>query len=123
MRFHLDEDLSDEIATSAREHFGLDVSSTHLVGMEHATDEEQIAYGASVRRCVVTRNAKDFRPLTAQFLADAIPHPGVVIIPHTLTGREYMRIARGLARLHELYPDDVYSYLVVYLPDVDADDT
>ncbi|MGH2587222.1 MAG: DUF5615 family PIN-like protein, partial [Dehalococcoidia bacterium] len=68
MRFYLDEDLSDIIALIGPERFGLDVACAHELGMEEATDEEQLAFAAQERRCIVTRNARDFLGLTEHFL-------------------------------------------------------
>jgi predicted nuclease of predicted toxin-antitoxin system len=116
MRFYLDECLSDTIAATARDHFGLDVVSAHALGMDHAPDEEQLAFAARLHRCLVTRNGSDFIRLTRRFMAESLPHAGVIAVSASFTGREFMQIARGLAEIHARYPEDVYPYLVVYLP-------
>jgi hypothetical protein len=85
--------------------------------MEHALDEEQLAFAAAQRRCIVTRNGRDFLRLTERFIAEALPHPGVIVVPKSYTGREFLAIAAGLARYHAMYPEDIVPYLVTYLPD------
>lgn len=117
MRFYLDEDLSDVIALIGRERIGPDVACAHELGMEEATDEEQLTFAAQERRCIVTRNARDFLGLTERFLAESLPHAGVAIVPPSLTGQEFRLIAQGLAYCHNLYPEDAIPYLVVYLSD------
>jgi predicted nuclease of predicted toxin-antitoxin system len=117
MRFYLDEDLSDVIAVIGRERFGLDVVSAHALGMEHASDAEQLAFAGHNGRVIVTRNGDDFIRLTSRCLEAGLPHHGVVIVPSSLRGREFLRIARGLAAVHAMYPADTEPYLVLYLPD------
>jgi len=122
MRFYLDEDLSDVIATVGSDRFGLDITSAHALRLEHRPDSEQLAFAARERRVLVTRNGDDFILLTGQFMAEGLPHPGVVVVPPSVTGREFMRIAQGLAHLHALYPEDTMPYLVVYLPHMPTDE-
>lgn len=116
MRFYLDECLSDIIAVIGRERFGLDIISAHAAGMELATDAEQLAFAAEQGRVMVTRNADDFILLTEQLEAKQEPHGGVIIVPPSMTGREFAAIAERLAYCHELYPQDTVPYLAMYLP-------
>lgn len=116
MRFYLDEDLSDAIVEVARERFELDVTCSHAVGMDRATDEEQLAYAIRQRRCIVTRNGRDFERLTRSCVQSQADHPGVLVVPPSMTGREFGAIAQGLAFYHRLYSDDVVPYLFAYLP-------
>jgi hypothetical protein len=117
MRFYLDEDQSDLIAEIARLRFGLDVTSAHRVGTKGTPDSAQLAYAAAERRCIVTRNGDDFRRLTVRFLAQGLPHAGVLIVPASWPQRAWTRIVRALAHYHALYPDDAPPYLVDYLRD------
>jgi uncharacterized protein DUF5615 len=119
MRFYLDEDLSDVIAVIGRERFGLDITSAHALGRERVRDSEQLAFAAAERRCIVTRNRRDFIRLTDEFLAESLPHPGVVIVPKRLRGNEFLLIGRGLAELHSQYPEDFVPYLIISLPEID----
>jgi hypothetical protein len=122
MRFYLDEDLSDVIAVIGRNRFGLDIVSAHACGIEHVSDAEQLAFAAREGRVLVTRNGDDFIMLTHRFRDEGLPHPGVAIVPRSLRGREFRRVAEGLAHLHVLYPQDTMPYLVVYLPHMPTDE-
>ena len=117
IQFHVDEDQSQQCARVAREHFGLDVSASHELGIDRATDDEQLTYAGDTGRCIVTRNAKDFEPLTRRFEREVRPHAGVLIVPSSMNGREFFRIARALAYFASLYPEGVPPYFVGYLQD------
>ncbi|MBI2761929.1 MAG: DUF5615 family PIN-like protein [Chloroflexi bacterium] len=67
MLFYLDEDLSNAIVTIAREHFGLDILSSHDIGMDHTSDEEQLTYATSIGRAIMTNNRDDFLDLSTRF--------------------------------------------------------
>ena len=121
MRFYLDEDQSDDIAAIARAQLGLAVASSHELGMDHATDAEQLTFAAEDRRCIVTRNAKDFVPLTRRLEQQQLPHGGVLIVPKSMLGEDYWTIARALAYYHHLHPEDTIPYLVDYLHPAPAD--
>jgi predicted nuclease of predicted toxin-antitoxin system len=117
IRFHVDEDQSQRIAHVARERFGLEVTASHELGMDRATDDEQLAFAGNAGRCIITRNVKDFEPLTRRFQLEAQPHAGVLVVPISMLGGEFFRIARALAYFASLYPDGVEPYFVSYLQD------
>ena len=110
MRFYLDEDLSDQIALIARERYRIDVTSSHELRMDHATDEEQLSYAAGVERCIVTANGDDFRRLTAAYLEMQLPHAGVLIVPRSVPRENFDLMARALASYHELRPEPFIPY-------------
>lgn len=120
MRYYLDEDLSNVIAEIGRERFGLDIDSAQALGMEQATDAEQLAFAAREQRYLVTRDGRDFLRLTADFLRESLPHPGIVVVPSSLSGKEFLRIATALADIHSRYPEDNVPFLVVYLSEAPA---
>jgi predicted nuclease of predicted toxin-antitoxin system len=115
MRFYLDEDLSHRIAAIGRDRYGLDVISSHDVAMDHATDEEQLVFGAEQDRCIVTGNDRHFTRLTAEFIAHERPHAGVLIVPSSMPRQNFNLVARALAAYHALHPEPFISYLVDYL--------
>lgn len=117
MKFYLDEDQSATTARVARQRHGLDVTSSHELGWDHALDEEQLLYAAREGRCIVTRNGSDFIALTDIFEAEQLPHAGVLIVPRSIPNDAFARIARALAWYHDQYPDGAPPYFVSYLRD------
>lgn len=117
MKFYLDEDQSPSTARTARQRHDLDITSSHELGRDGATDEEQLLYAGRTGRCIVTRNGDDFIALTDAFEAEQLPHAGVLILPQSIGNDEFARIARAMAWYHEQYPDGVPSYFVSYLRD------
>jgi predicted nuclease of predicted toxin-antitoxin system len=117
MRFHLDEDQSPITARTARQRYGLDVSSSHEDGLDGTTDEEQLLHAGRVERCIVTKNADDFIGLTDRFEHEQLPHAGVLIVPPSMPNDAYARIARAIAWYCTLYPEGVPPYFVSYLGD------
>ncbi len=121
MRFYLDEDLSHRIAAIGRDRYGLDVISSHDVAMDHATDDEQLAFAAEQGRCIVTGNDRHFTRLTAEYIAEGRPHAGVLIVPSSMPRQNFDLMARAPAAYHELHPAPFIPYLVDYVrlpPDV-----
>ncbi len=117
MRLHLDEDQSHGTARTASLRYALDVTSSHEIGMDGASDEDQLLYAGREGRCIVTRNAERFIHLTDIFESERLPHAGVLIVPSSMPNRAFERIARALAWYHALYPEGVPPYFVSYLQD------
>jgi hypothetical protein len=77
----LDEQLSPLIARVLRER-GLDVgSAAERSDLTEASDREVIDAATREQRAVVTNDAKDFRPLAAERLADGRGHAGLILVP------------------------------------------
>jgi hypothetical protein len=117
IEFHVDEDQSQRVAEIARARYGLTVSSSHELGMDNATDDEQLAHAASLGRCLVTRNFRDFEILTRRLQLAGAAHAGIVFVPTSMRTEEFARIARALAYFASLYPDGVEPYFIGYLQD------
>jgi hypothetical protein len=89
----LDEQLSPLIARVLRER-GLDVeSAAERSDLTEAPDREVIDAATREQRAVVTNDAKDFRPLAAERLADGHGHAGLILVP---AARGRSRDATGL---------------------------
>ncbi|MCJ7832974.1 MAG: DUF5615 family PIN-like protein [Deltaproteobacteria bacterium] len=114
MKFYLDEDLSPKIAEILRK-TGIDAVCTHEAGMVGASDREQLEWAALERRCLVTRNRNDFIRLTLQFFNDHLPHHGVLIIPYTLPGDQFARIARHIKTFATQHIKGLESYQVDFI--------
>ena len=115
MKLYLDEDISPKVAVILRKK-GMDALSAHEAGMLEASDEEQLAFAAADERTMVTRNRDDFITLTVQFFEALKPHKGLIIVPHTIPGSEFSKLAALLVKLSKAYPKDLEPYTIEYLP-------
>jgi len=113
--FYLDEDLSPKIALILRKN-GIEAVSAHEVKMVAASDREQLEFAAREKRCLITRNRNDFIRLTQQFLNDQRPHWGVLIVPYSLPGDQFARIARRIEIYAAQHPSGLDPYQVDFLP-------
>lgn len=94
IRFHLDQHVANAVAYGLRQ-LGVDVTTTHEVGLQDADDSVQLAYAASHGRVMVTHDAGFLRHRAA-----GGDHAGIGYAPQT----KYRRNPGGLIRaLHELF--------------------
>lgn len=114
MRFYLDEDLPYEVAAIARAQ-GLDVLSSCECGRNGQRDEEQFALAAAEGRCFVTRNYRDFVPLTMRLLEAQRPHAGLLLVPRSLRNRDRAAIAHALVEYDNRHKGDMPGYCVDFL--------
>lgn len=115
MKFYLDEDLSPKIAQILRRS-GTDAVSAHETGMCEASDQRQLEFAAREKRCLVTRNRDDFIRLTVQFLNDQRLHCGVLIVPYTLPGDQFSRIANLIKKFSSHPPKGLDPFSIAFLP-------
>jgi predicted nuclease of predicted toxin-antitoxin system len=115
MKIYLDEDLSPKIAQILRKG-GIDALSAHEVGMCEVSDQRQLEFAAAEKRCLVTRNRDDFIRLTVRFLNDQRPHCGVLIVPYTLPGDQFSRIAHLVKKFSSCHPKGLSPYSISFLP-------
>lgn len=114
MRFYLDEDIAPTVAVVLRER-GLDAVSAHEAGNTRLTDLEQLAFAAREGRCLVTRNARDFREIGREAVRRHQPHAGIILCPPTVRGHDIGRLAAALTRVAERFPQGLGEYDVIYL--------
>ena len=117
MKYYLDEDLSPKICQILRK-TGMDALSAHEAGLLEATDRQQLEFAVKEKRCLVTRNRNDFIRLTLQFFSDHRAHFGVLIVPYTIRGDQFARIARLLKNYANHHPAGLEPYVVDFLPSV-----
>jgi hypothetical protein len=115
VKFYLDEDLSPKIAEILRKR-GVDALSVHEAGMCEASDRKQLEFAAREKRCLVTRNRDDFIRLTVQFFNDQRPHWGVLIVPYTLPGDQFSRIANLVKKFSSHHHKELDPYSIAFLP-------
>jgi len=115
MKFYLDEDLSPKIAEILRRS-GIDALSVHEAGICEASDQRQLDFAAKEKRCLVTRNRDDFIKLTVRFFNDRRPHCGVLIVPYTLPGDQFSRIASLIRKFSSRHEKGLAPYSIAFLP-------
>jgi predicted nuclease of predicted toxin-antitoxin system len=115
MKFYLDEDLSPKIAQILRKN-GIDAWSAHEAGMCEVSDEKQLEFAAGEKRCLVTRNRDDFIRLTVHFFNQHRPHWGLLIVPHTIPGDQFSRIATLIKKFTSHRPKGLEPYSIAFLP-------
>ena len=114
MKFYLDEDLAPAIAEALRKR-GVDAVSAHEVGNVELGDREQLVFAARHGRCVVSGNARDFRSLGHDAVAQRRPHAGIVLCPPRIHGPNVGAVAKSLMEIADRYPMGLGEYDVLYL--------
>jgi predicted nuclease of predicted toxin-antitoxin system len=115
VKLYLDEDISPKVSVILRKK-GMDAVSAHETGMLEASDDEQLSFSAAEGRAMVTRNRNDFITVTVQFFNDLKPHRGLIIVPHTISGSEFSKLAALLMKYSKDHPQGLESYTIEFLP-------
>ena len=115
MKFYLDEDLSPKIADILRKN-GVDALSAHEIGALESSDLQQLVFTGKEKRCLVFRNRDDFIKLTIRFFNDHRPHHGIVIIPYTIPGDQFSRMAVLLKTFASNHSAGLAPYTIAFLP-------
>ena len=115
MKLYIDEDISPKVAEILRKR-EVDATSAHETGMLEASDEEQLKFASNEGRAMVTRNRNDFITLTVQFFESLKPHNGLIIVPHTIPGSEFSKLATLLANFSKSAPKGLEAYTIEFLP-------
>ena len=115
MRFYLDENLAPAIAVGLRKR-GIDAVSAHEVGNIGLGDTDQLAFAARQRRrCLVSKNARDFGRLGHAAVDQGHPHAGIVLCPPRMGGGNVGVIIGALMAIAGRYPAGLGEYDVLYL--------
>lgn len=114
MRFLVDEDLSETIASILRAE---DIDAVHIreLGLSGADDQEVLDEAARQERCVVTRNRNDFLLLTEFYFKEGRPHYGVLIIPRSYPGDRPSEIAHAIIALSQHHSRAFQPYAFLFL--------
>jgi hypothetical protein len=78
IRLYLDEDAMDDDLVQALRVRGVDVETALDAQLIAHSDEEQLAYAASVRRTLYTFNVSDFMRLHSAYMAEGRTHAGII---------------------------------------------
>jgi uncharacterized protein with PIN domain len=94
IKFHLDQHVANAVAYGLRQ-LGIDVTTTHEVGLQDADDLDHLAYASSDGRVIITHDAGFLRRHAA-----GEQHAGIGYAPQT----KYRRNPGGLIRaVHDLF--------------------
>ena len=115
MKLYLDEDISPKVSVILRKK-GMDAVSAHETGMLEASDEEQLSCAATEGRAMVTRNRDDFITLTVHFFEALKQHKGLIIVPHTIPGPGFSKLAALLTKFSKGHSRGLGSYTIEFLP-------
>ena len=78
-KLYLDEDMSPRVAQILREK-GFDVVSSHEVGNDGLSDEEQLSYAAKEGRHLVTYNVRDYLALADRWYRSGRHFPKILFL-------------------------------------------
>jgi hypothetical protein len=107
-KVYVDEDIDVLVATLLLAQ-GIDATTTRAQGMLGKSDSEQLAYAASVERCLLTHNRVDFERLHLQYVADGREHSGIIIAPKKSA---YEIVQRVSILLDTLTADEIANQLL-----------
>jgi uncharacterized protein with PIN domain len=105
---YTDEDVSKLVATLLRAR-GFDVTTTIEQGMLSRSDSQQLAYAASVDRCLLTHNRVDFERLHLEYMTAGWEHSGIIVIPQK---NAYEIAQRAAILLNTLTADEIANQLL-----------
>jgi predicted nuclease of predicted toxin-antitoxin system len=107
---YLDEDVSVLIGTLLQVR-GLDVTTAREEGKLGESDEIQLAYAASLDRCILTHNRLDFEQLHTAYFAQDKYHAGIIIAAR----RDPYELARRVSVLFDLLSADEIAHQLLYV--------
>jgi predicted nuclease of predicted toxin-antitoxin system len=111
IRLYLDRHVKLQLADDLGAR-GYDVLTTQAVGMDRASDGEQLVLAANQSRAILTFNIRDFAPLHQEWAAQGRTHAGI-ILSQQLGNRQYgLLLGRMLRLLNQLSAEQVRGNLV-----------
>jgi predicted nuclease of predicted toxin-antitoxin system len=114
VKFLVDEDLSEEIASILRAN-GVDAVHVRDLGLSGAEDQEVLDEASRQKLCLITRNRNDFLMLTEFYFHEGRPHQGVLIVPRSYPGNQASKIAQAIISLTQNHPHAFQSYAFLFL--------
>jgi Domain of unknown function (DUF5615) len=114
VKLYLDEDISPKVSELLRKK-GIDALSAHECSMLGASDEDQLAYAVTDGRAMVTRNRNDFIALTVHWFEALKPHNGLILVPHTIPGSDFGKLASLLMKYTKAHPQGLEAYTIEFL--------
>ncbi len=110
VKLYLDEDVSVVLARilSGR---GFDILTARDADMLGRSDQQQLLFGTSQSRAVVTHNRLHFEKLYSEFAQKQLEHSGIVIAGR----RDVYELARRVGLLLSAIPADLFRNQLFYI--------
>lgn len=117
-RFHLDQDVTREIARRLNAHYGdpeCAKTATEL-GLHRAYDGHHLLVAAQAGRVFITHNGRDFITLHDAWMRWAAAwgvtpqHAGILVIPQAMTPITAMQEIAALLGTRRVLPNEIYAY-------------
>jgi hypothetical protein len=105
---YLDEDVSNLVARLLRSR-GMDVTTVQEQQMLGKSDPEQLAFFASISRCILTHNRVDYEKLHLHYVTNGIEHSGMIVIPQKPA---HEIVLRTMVLLDTLTADELSNQLL-----------
>ena len=94
---------------------GLDITSAVELRRLGVSDEDHLEFATREGRCLVTRDRDDFIGLTKRFFDEQRTHAGVLLVPRSMPGGQFHRIARAIKAYADRRGDRPSDFLFDYL--------
>jgi len=98
IRLYVDEDAHEHAVIAGLRNHGIDVLSVADASNSGATDEQQLSFAISVRRCIYTLNVAHFCRLHTELISTGGRHRGIIVIP-----RQRYSIGEKIRKLTALF--------------------
>ena len=98
----------------------VDIDARTVIELELAgrSDTDIFAAGVELKRAILTENASDFRPISADHLTAGKHHPGLLIAVSTRSSRRPAGVGRLVKAIRAIEDRDLHD-CVIYLKDPD----
>ncbi|MEI6329564.1 MAG: DUF5615 family PIN-like protein [Pseudanabaena sp. ELA645] len=73
------------------------------------SDPEQLAFSASISRCILTHNRVDYEKLNLHYMINGIEHSGIIVIPQKPS---HEIVSRTMVLLDTLTADELSNQLL-----------
>jgi hypothetical protein len=98
--------------------FDIDACTVIELGLAGRSDVDVFAAGIELDRAILTENAADFRPISAEHLTAGKHHPGLLIAVSSRLSRRPAGISRLVAAIRTVSDRDLRD-CVLYLKDAE----
>jgi hypothetical protein len=113
IRLYVDVDATEHAVVRALRHRGIDVLTAAEAGHEVFTDDQHLAFSASVGRSLYSFNVCDYARIHAEYLASGRSHAGIIIIPRQryAAGEKARRLSNLIATSEAETMKDAIQFL------------